>query len=112
GHVQLFHPAIQKLKELIELGRLGDVYYVTAVRQSSGRGGEDGGVLASLAGEAVAVLLYLLGDEPVRVQGAAESYVRPGAAELVSGYLRFATGIAATLQVSGLDAREQSRVAV
>jgi predicted dehydrogenase len=112
GHVLLFHPAIRKLKELIELGRLGDVYYLTAVVLSAQRGREDGGVLTSLAGEAVAVLLYLLGDEPVRVQGAAESYVRPGAAELVSGYLRFATGITVMLQLSALDAREQSRFAV
>ena len=111
GHALLFHPAVRKLKELIELGRLGDVYYLTAVLQT-GYGGCDGeDVVAALGGEAVAVLLYLVADEPVRVQAATESYDRPGTAEVACGYLRFATGITATVQLSSLDAREACRFA-
>ena len=29
GHVLLFHPAIRKIKELIESGKIGDLYYLT-----------------------------------------------------------------------------------
>jgi predicted dehydrogenase len=29
GHALLFHPGVRKLKELTELGRLGEVYYLT-----------------------------------------------------------------------------------
>jgi predicted dehydrogenase len=110
GHALLFHPALRKLKELIELGRLGEIYYLNAVFHTAGRGAGDGHVLAGLGGAAVSSLLYLTGDEPVHAQATAESYLHPTALEFASCYLRFATGIAATLELSWLDAREQVRI--
>jgi predicted dehydrogenase len=112
GHVLLFHPGVRKLKEQMELGRLGEVYYVTAELATPHRCGGDGNVLSSVAGDAVATILYLLGDEPVSAHAVAESYVDPKALEVAVCYLRFATGIAAMLQLSWLDAREHCRLAV
>jgi UDP-2-acetamido-3-amino-2,3-dideoxy-glucuronate N-acetyltransferase len=110
GHALLFHPALRKLKELIEVGRLGELYYLSAVLHAQGESEADGGVLTGLAGAAVSALLYLAGDEPVRTTSVAESYEQPGRVEFACGYLRFATGVAASLQLSWLDAREQCRL--
>jgi UDP-2-acetamido-3-amino-2,3-dideoxy-glucuronate N-acetyltransferase len=110
GHPLLFHPAMRKLKELIELGRLGDLYYLSAVLQTQGRSAGDGGVLTGLAAAAVSAILYLAGDEPVGASSFVESYQQPGTAEFACAYLRFATGVGATLQLSWLDAREQCRL--
>jgi UDP-2-acetamido-3-amino-2,3-dideoxy-glucuronate N-acetyltransferase len=40
GHVLLFHPAVLKLKELVETGELGRVFYLYGNRQNLGRSGE------------------------------------------------------------------------
>jgi predicted dehydrogenase len=111
GHALLFHPGVRKLKELIDLGRLGDVYYLTATLTTSQRRPADENVLAAEAGNVVATILHLLGDEPISASSTAESYVQPGELEVASCYLRFATGIAATVQVSWLDARDQCLIA-
>jgi predicted dehydrogenase len=112
GHGLLFHPGVRKLKELTELGRLGEVYYLTCAIASPPPSKGKEGVLSSLAGDAVAATLYLLGDEPVETWATAESYLDPAAFEVVGASLRFATGIAATLHLSQLDAREQCLIAV
>src|SRR5437763_237018 len=65
GHALLFHPGVRKLKELVDLGRLGDVYYLTATLTASQRSPGDENVLVAEAGNAVATILHLLGDEPI-----------------------------------------------
>jgi predicted dehydrogenase len=112
GHELPFHPGIRKLKELLEVGKLGEIYYLTAELRKPRRRAGDASVLSSVAGDAVAAVLYLLGDEPVSASAVGESYVDPAALEVAVCHLRFATGIAATFQLSWLDAREHCRVAV
>jgi predicted dehydrogenase len=112
GHQLVYHPGVQKLKELMELGRLGEVYYLTATITTSPRSADDESVLTTEAGDAVATILYLLGDEPIRTWWMSDSYIHSAGPEVADCHLRFATGIAATLQVSWLDARDQCRIAV
>jgi predicted dehydrogenase len=111
GHSLLYHPGVRKLKELMELGRLGEVYYLAATVTTSQRLPGDESVLTAEAGDAVATILYLLGDEPIHTWWRSDSYVQSAGAEVADCHLRFATGIAATLQVSWLDARDQCRIA-
>jgi UDP-2-acetamido-3-amino-2,3-dideoxy-glucuronate N-acetyltransferase len=37
GHLLLYHPAVQKLKELVDAGELGDVLCVYSNRQNLGK---------------------------------------------------------------------------
>jgi predicted dehydrogenase len=111
GHSLLYHPGVRKLKELMELGRLGEVYYLTATITTSQRSSGDESVLTAEAGAAVATILYLLGDEPSHTWWRSDSYLQSAGAEVADCHLRFATGIAATLQVSWLDARDQCQIA-
>lgn len=111
GHALLFDPGVRKLKELIDLGRLGEIYYLTATLTTDEQEMDGESIVAADAGRAVAALLHLLGDEPISAWSMHDSYVHAGGAEVAACYLRFATGIAATLHVSWLDAREQCRIA-
>ena len=112
GDEALFHPAIQRLKELIELGRLGETYYLNAAhhRPATAPAGTD--VLWSLGRYDLPVLLHLLGDEPVEVWARGESYVEDGVPDVVFCFLRFATGITAYLHLSSLDPCHVRRLAV
>lgn len=108
----LFHPAIRKLKELIELGHLGDVYYVDAVRQELARPGEDSSTVWDLGAHDVAVILYLTGEDPLVVSARGESHSPDGEHDLVLCRLGFLNGVSGHLHLSRLDPRSTRRLAV
>jgi predicted dehydrogenase len=110
GHVLIFHPAVRRLKELIDGGQLGDIYYLYGNRQNLGKVRRDENALWSLGAHDVAVILHLLADEPVEVSARGESYVQPGVADVVFCYLRFATGISAHMHLSWLDPHKMRRL--
>ena len=112
GHVLLHHPAVRKLKELMEMDELGDVYYLYANRQNLGRVRHDENALWSLGPHDVAVLLYLLDDQPVEVSARGDCYLQRGVADVVFCHLRFKTGITAHLHLSWLDPHKLRKLTV
>jgi predicted dehydrogenase len=110
GHVLLFHPAVRKLKELITLGDLGELFYLYGNRQNLGKVRRDENALWSLGAHDVSVLLYLLDDQPIEVSARGEAYVQEGIHDVVFCYLRFATGISAHLHLSWLDPHKMRRL--
>jgi predicted dehydrogenase len=111
GHVVFFNPAVRKLKELIELGSLGTLYYVSASRheQAPGKAGTD---LWALAREEVSMTLFLVGGEPIQVSVRGESYSRRENTDVLNCYLRFENNISARLHLSRVNAVECRRLAV
>jgi len=112
GHVLLFHPAVLKLKELVETGELGRVFYLYGNRQNLGKVRRDENALWSLAPHDISVLLYLLDDRPTEVSARGDSYLRTGIADVVFCYLRFESGISAHLHLSWLDPQKLRRLTV
>ena len=70
GHLLLYHPGVQKLKELVDAGELGDVLCVYGNRQNLGKIRKDENALWSLGVHDLSVILYLLDEEPIEVLGA------------------------------------------
>ena len=112
GHLLRFHPAVVKLRELIESGELGDVLYVYGNRQNLGVIREDENALWSLGVHDISVVLYLLGGRPVEVSARGECYVRPGVEDVVFGYVKLATGQVGHLHLSWLDPHKMRRMTV
>ncbi len=112
GHVLLFHPAVMKLRELVETGRLGDLYYLYGNRQNLGRVRTDENALWSLGAQDVSVLLYLLSELPISVSARGQSYLRPGVADVVFCFLTFKSGVTAHLHLSWLDPQKLRRLTV
>lgn len=96
-------PAAAKLKELVDAERLGDLYALYANRQGIPRTRPDDDGIWSFGVDELALLLYLLEDEPIEVLAHGESYVDPDVVDVTFCYLRFATGISAHLHLSWLD---------
>lgn len=109
GHVSLSHPGTEHLRRLVGLGRLGELFYIRATRNASPASGADA-VLWGAAAEEVARVLEIVSDEPVEVSARGDSYLGGGFSDVVSCYLRFATGITAQIDVSALDPRPVRRV--
>jgi predicted dehydrogenase len=104
GHVLLFHPGVRRLKDLLDRGEAGDVYYLSGRRVGPQPAAHGVNVLWELGPHDVATVLHLLGDQPVDVRAVGDAYVQPGAADVVAASLSFATGIRVHLLLSRLEA--------
>ena len=67
GHLLLYHPAVNRLKMLIEEGALGDVVYAQSDRLNVNYFKNDRSVMWDLAPHDVSMMSYVIGKEPVRV---------------------------------------------
>src|SRR3712207_9573992 len=112
GHLLEYHPGVQRLRELIEQGELGDVRYVYSNRLNLGKLRADENALWSLGAHDVSVLLRLAGEEPYEVHARGESYMREGIEDVVFCFLRFPSGLAAHLHLSWLDPPKERRFTV
>ena len=67
GHLLLYHPAVNCLKELIALGELGDLRFVRSDRMNLNLGRRDWSVLWDLAPHDISMMSYILDCESVEV---------------------------------------------
>jgi len=112
GHLLEYHPAVTRLKELVDGGELGSLYYVYGNRLNLGKLRADENALWSLGAHDVSVVLHLIGEQPSECFAHGESYVRRGVQDVVFCYLRFPSGIVAHLHLSWLDPHKERRLTV
>jgi predicted dehydrogenase len=112
GHLLEYHPAVDRLKELIDGGELGPLYYLYGNRLNLGKLRADENALWSLGAHDVSVVLRLIGEEPAECLAHGASYVREGVQDVVFCYLRFPSGIVAHLHLSWLDPHKERRLTV
>ena len=113
GHLLQYHPGVVKLKELADSGELGDIHYIYGQRLNLGKLRADENALWSLGAHDVSVVLHLAGgEEPYEVQARGESYMRPPVEDVVFGFLRFHSGLAAHLHLSWLDPHKERKFTV
>jgi UDP-2-acetamido-3-amino-2,3-dideoxy-glucuronate N-acetyltransferase len=70
GHLLLYHPAVNRLKALIEDGVLGKIKYVQSDRLNVNYFANDRSVMWDLAPHDVSMVSYILGSEPIKVLSA------------------------------------------
>lgn len=111
-HLLEYHPAVIKLRSLIEDGELGDIRYVYSTRLNLGKLRTDENALWSLGPHDVSVALALIDQEPDEIYAHGESYMNEGVEDVVFGYMRFPTGVAAHIHLSWLDPHKERRITV
>jgi len=112
GYLLLYHPAVEKLKELVDQGELGDVLYLYGNRQNLGQIRRDENALWSLGAHDLSVILHLIGEEPVEAWARGESFLRSGIEDVVFCFLRFPSGVVAHMHLSWLDPHKMRRLTV
>ncbi len=103
GHTFEFSPPVVKIKEIIESGSLGDIYYVSAIRVNLGIHQKDVSVVWDLAPHDLSMLFYWLDEAPSAVSMMGGAYVRPAISDVAFINLQFASGTIANIQVSWLS---------
>lgn len=112
GHLLEYHPAVLRMRDMIESGELGDVLYAYSNRLNLGQFRRDENALWSLGVHDVATLMFLLGDTPIEVGARGESYVHDGVEDVVFGDMKFAGGTMAHIHLSWLDPHKVRRLTV
>ena len=103
GHTFEYNPAVRALKELIDSGQLGEIYYVDAVRVNLGLFQPGLNVLWDLAPHDLSILRYLLGEDPISVSAQGAHCVTDGVHDVVYLSLTFPGGTQAHVHISWLD---------
>ena len=112
GHLLLYHPGVQKLKELIDGGELGEVLCVYGNRQNLGIVRTNENALWSLGVHDLSVILYLLDEEPEEATAHGRDFLTEGVEDVVFCYLRFPSGKIAHMHLSWLDPHKMRRMTV
>jgi predicted dehydrogenase len=103
GHLLRYHPAYQRVAEIIEQGELGDVYYMYSTRVNLGIYREKENALLSLAPHDITTAFMYLGDKAISVSARGTSYLKPGVEDVVFVDIEFANNRTAHLHISWLD---------
>lgn len=102
GHLLLYQPAIEYIKEAIDRGDIGEVYSMHQRRSKLGRARAVENVLWSFGVHDVAVLLYLAGKAPIDIAVSGHCGVQSSVEDDTYLHLEFPSGMKAHLHNSWL----------
>jgi len=112
GHLLWYHPAVLKLKELVDSGELGRIQYIYSNRLNLGKLRREENVLWSFAPHDISVILGLLGEEPETIQAQGGNYLHQKIADTTVTLLNFASGVKAHIFVSWLHPFKEQKLVV
>ena len=112
GHTFLYNPAVTALRQLIQDGVLGDIYYINAQRLNLGLFQRDINVMWDLAPHDLSIIMHILGAEPVAVSAVGTAYVQPAIEDVAYINLAFPNRVRAAVHVSWLDPNKVRRLTV
>jgi UDP-2-acetamido-3-amino-2,3-dideoxy-glucuronate N-acetyltransferase len=112
GHLLWYHPAVLKLKQMVNAGDLGQIRYIYSNRLSLGRFRREENILWSFAPHDVSVILGLVGEMPDSVWAQGGNYLHPRIADVTVSCLTFPSGVRAHLFVSWLHPYKEQKLVV
>lgn len=112
GHLLWYHPAVLKLKQMINEGTLGRIQYIYSNRLNMGKIRREENILWSFAPHDISVILGLVGEIPTHVQAQGGNYLHPNIADVTVSLLSFPSGIKAHIFVSWLHPYKEQKLIV
>src|SRR3989441_291298 len=112
GHLLWYHPAVLKLKELIDGGELGRIQYIYSNRLNLGKIRREENILWSFAPHDISVILGLVGEMPDVIQTQGGNYLHDRIADVTVSLLSFPSGIKAHIFVSWLHPSKEQKLVV
>jgi len=112
GHVLLFHPAILKMKEELENGKLGKLQYIYSNRLNLGAIRSEENILWSFAPHDISVIQFLVGENPTEISAKGDCFVQKEIEDTTITYLQYPNNVAAHIFVSWLHPFKEQRMVV
>ncbi len=112
GHTFLYNAAVRKMKECVDKGTLGKIYYLQATRTHLGLIRKDVNAIWDLAPHDVSIFSYLLGKAPEKVSAMGGCYLKDGLEDMAFINLMYPGGVLGNIHVSWVDSNKVRQVAV
>ena len=112
GHLLLFHPAIVRLKELIDSGKIGRVQYIYSNRINLGTVRTEENVLWSFAPHDISIFQYFLEDRPIEVISRGGAHLQAGIQDSTMTILTYPGNVVCHNFVSWLHPFKEHRIVV
>ena len=112
GHLLQYHPAVVRLKELIDEGELGRIRYIYSNRLNMGKIRSEENILWSFAPHDISVMISLLEKLPDAVISSGGTYLQPDVADVTLTTFEFPGGIRGHIFVSWLHPFKEQKLVV
>lgn len=113
GHLLLYHPAVNRLKQLIHEGYLGQIKNISSDRLNTNKFRPDKSVIWDLAPHDLSMVAYLLGQEPVEILSVIGYQSREdGLVDDAHIDLRFPNDVAGHIHISWVHPVKQVKLVV
>lgn len=110
GHVLLFHPAIRRIKEWVDSGRLGRLQYLYSNRLNLGTVRTEENILWSFAPHDVSIFQHLIGTRPLEVVSRGGAFLQPRIQDSTLTILTYPHNIVGHIFVSWLHPYKEHRL--
>jgi len=112
GHLMLFHPAIRKIKEMIDNGLIGNVQYIYSNRLNYGKVRTKEDVFWSLAPHDISIFQHISGQYPCEITSNGSDILQEGICDSTITKLRYENGIEGHIFVSWLHPFKEHRLVI
>ena len=112
GHLLLFHPAIRKIKKIIDEGTIGDLQYIYSNRLNFGKIRVKENVFWSFAPHDIAIMQYLVGSYPIKIHSTGSSFIQKDIYDTTITTLKYEDKIEGHIFVSWLHPFKEHRLVV
>lgn len=112
GHIFLYNAGIRRLKQYLDDGTLGRIYYMAATRTNLGPLRRDVNALYDLGSHDVSIFDYLLNSRPREVAAWGECYLQHDIEDVAFACLEYADKTLCHMHVSWLNPRKERTLVV
>ncbi|MDH3627004.1 MAG: Gfo/Idh/MocA family oxidoreductase [Acidobacteriota bacterium] len=112
GHVMLFHPAMRKIKDLIDGGKIGKLAYLYSNRLNLGAVRTEENILWSFAPHDISLFQYFIGEMPREVVSRGGAFVQPHLHDSTMTVLTYPDNVVGHIFVSWLHPFKEHRLVV
>jgi predicted dehydrogenase len=112
GHTFLYSPPVVLVKQLIDRGDLGEIYFISSSRVNLGLHQSDVSVVWDLGPHDFSILRYWLGESPSSVSAMSRACVIPGTPDVAFVSMQYPSGTIAQIELAWLAPSKLRRTAV
>ncbi len=112
GHLLLFHPAFNKMKEMCNKGYIGDIQYMYSNRLNFGTIRSTENVFWSFAPHDISLFQYFAEDNPKDISSAGVDILQPGIHDSTITTIKYENGIMGHIYVSWIHPFKEHRFVI
>jgi len=112
GHVFVYNPAVNKVREYLDAGYLGNVYYISMVRTNLGPIRADVSAAWDLAAHDVSIANYWLNAEPLSVSAVGGTWINQGIEDAVFATVKYPDAVLVNLHASWVNPQKAREITV